>query len=102
MGPRATPSRCAIATATAARSPATGPRPNRPTAPSAGISASATPPNIIATGFEEIRAAWRRLAKANHPDIKPGDKEAAARFQMIQASYDVLKRAEERRASLSP
>jgi len=53
-------------------------------------------------GFEEIKAAWRRLAKANHPDVKPGDKEAAQRFQMIQASYDVLRRAEERRASLSP
>ena len=52
-------------------------------------------------GFEEIKAAYRRLAKANHPDVKPGDREAAARFQMIQASYDVLRRAEERRASLS-
>ena len=52
--------------------------------------------------FEAIKAAWRRLAKANHPDVKPGDKEAAQRFQMIQASYDVLRRAEERRASLSP
>jgi hypothetical protein len=53
-------------------------------------------------GFEEIKSAYRRLAKANHPDVKPGDKEAASRFQMIQASYDVLRRAEERRASLSP
>ena len=49
-----------------------------------------------------IKAAYRRLAKANHPDVKPGDGEAAARFQLIQASYDVLRRAEERRASLSP
>src|SRR3954466_3704997 len=53
-------------------------------------------------GFEQIKAAYRRLAKANHPDAAPGDKEAASRFQMIQASYDVLRRAEERRASLSP
>ena len=52
--------------------------------------------------FEAVRIAYRRLAKANHPDVKPGDKEAASRFQMIQASYDVLRRAEERRASLSP
>ena len=44
-------SRCAIATATAARSRATGPRPNRRTAASAGISASATPPNTTATGI---------------------------------------------------
>jgi hypothetical protein len=53
-------------------------------------------------GFDEIRAAYRRLAKANHPDARPGDAEAAARFQMIQASYDVLRRAEERRAGLEP
>lgn len=50
-------------------------------------------------GFEEIKAAYRRLAKASHPDVAPGDKEAAARFQMIQAAYDVLRRAEERRSA---
>lgn len=47
--------------------------------------------------FETVRASWRRLAKANHPDVKPGDKAAAERFQAIQAAYDVLKSAEERR-----
>jgi hypothetical protein len=47
--------------------------------------------------FETVRAAWRRLAKSNHPDIRPGDAEAARRFQAIQAAYDVLKTAEERR-----
>lgn len=50
-------------------------------------------------GFEEVRVAWRRLAKANHPDVKPGDAEAAARFQAIQAAYEVLRKAEERRAA---
>ena len=50
-------------------------------------------------GFEEIRAAWRRLAKAHHPDLKPGDAEAAQRFQAVQAAYEVLRAAEERRAS---
>jgi hypothetical protein len=49
------------------------------------------------SGFEEIKAAYRRLAKANHPDAAPGDAEAAARFQAVQAAYDVLKKAEERR-----
>ncbi|KAI1692547.1 dnaJ domain-containing protein [Ditylenchus destructor] len=34
--------------------------------------------------FEGIRAAWRRLARINHPDIRPGDTEAAKRFQAIQ------------------
>jgi hypothetical protein len=47
--------------------------------------------------FEAVRAAWRRLAKANHPDIKPGDEAAAARFRAVQASYEVLRAAEDRR-----
>ena len=47
--------------------------------------------------FEAVRVAWRRLAKSNHPDVRPGDKEAAARFQAIQAAYDVLKSAEHAR-----
>ncbi|PWG03604.1 J domain-containing protein [Sphingosinicella humi] len=51
--------------------------------------------------FEEIKAAYRRLAKANHPDVAPGE-EAAARFQAVQAAYDVLRKAEERRSALSP
>ncbi len=51
--------------------------------------------------FETIKAAYRRLAKANHPDTNPGDKEAAARFHAVQAAYEVLRSAEERRASLS-
>jgi DnaJ-domain-containing protein 1 len=50
------------------------------------------------SSFDQVKAAWRRLAKANHPDVKPGDKEAAERFRQVQAAYDVLRRAEERRA----
>lgn len=49
--------------------------------------------------FDAIKAAHRRLAKANHPDMAPGDKEAAVRFQAIQAAYDVLRAVEERRAA---
>ena len=48
---------------------------------------------------EEIKTTWRRLAKANHPDLKPGDVEAAKRFQAVQAAYEVLRTAEERRAA---
>lgn len=48
-------------------------------------------------GFDEIRAAWRRLAKENHPDMCPGDEAAAGRFRAAQAAYDVLRTAEERR-----
>ncbi|MBC7987521.1 MAG: J domain-containing protein [Sphingomonadaceae bacterium] len=47
--------------------------------------------------FDEIKRAWRKLAKDSHPDLKPGDAEAAARFHAIQAAWDVLRSAEERR-----
>jgi DnaJ-domain-containing protein 1 len=47
--------------------------------------------------FAAIKAAHRRLAKASHPDIAGNSAEAAARFQAIQAAYDVLRRSEERR-----
>jgi hypothetical protein len=47
--------------------------------------------------FEEVKAAWRRLAKANHPDVRPGDPEAAERFRQVQAAWDVLRTAEDRR-----
>ena len=50
--------------------------------------------------FSAIKAAYRKLAKANHPDLKPGDEEAATRFKQAQAAYDVLKKAEERRVAL--
>jgi hypothetical protein len=49
--------------------------------------------------FEAVKAAWRRLAKANHPDVNPGDAEAEKRFRQIQAAFDVLRRAEERRVA---
>jgi hypothetical protein len=54
------------------------------------------------SGPEQVKTAYRRLAKANHPDLKPGDGEAAARFQAVQAAYEVLSKAEERRGQLSP
>src|SRR5687768_9944174 len=47
--------------------------------------------------FTAIKASYRRLAKAHHPDVKPGDEEAAQRFRQVQAAYDVLRRAEERK-----
>jgi DnaJ domain len=52
--------------------------------------------------FDRIKSAYRRLAKANHPDAAPGDAEAAGRFQAVQAAYEVLRKAEERRGALSP
>src|SRR5690349_16969389 len=39
---------------------------------------------------EEIRAAYRRAARACHPDLHPGDATAAARFVSVQRAYEVL------------
>lgn len=50
--------------------------------------------------FDEVKSAYRRLAKANHPDLAKGE-EAAQRFRAVQAAYDVLRRSEERRSALS-
>jgi DnaJ domain len=47
--------------------------------------------------FKAVKAAHRRLVKETHPDANPGDVEAAKRFKQVQAAYDVLKRAEERK-----
>src|SRR5579885_2189561 len=39
---------------------------------------------------EEIRPAYRKLAKRYHPDLNPGNKEAEARFKEISAANDLL------------
>jgi DnaJ-class molecular chaperone len=39
---------------------------------------------------EEIKRAYRQLAKQYHPDITGGDKAKEARFKEVQAAYDVL------------
>jgi DnaJ-class molecular chaperone len=45
---------------------------------------------------EQIRAAYRKLAKAHHPDLRPGDKAAEERFKAISAAYELLSDAEKR------
>lgn len=47
--------------------------------------------------FSAIKKAWREQAKQVHPDVKPGDADAAAAFQKLQLAYDILRQAEERR-----
>lgn len=47
--------------------------------------------------FAEVKAAWRRLAKENHPDVKPEDAEAAQRFAAGQAAWEILRAAEDQR-----
>lgn len=48
--------------------------------------------------FEAVRKAWRMKAKEVHPDVRPGDAQAAKAFQALQLAYEVLRQAEERRA----
>jgi molecular chaperone DnaJ len=38
----------------------------------------------------DIRKAYRRLARKFHPDLNPGDKSAEERFKKIQEAYDIL------------
>lgn len=45
---------------------------------------------------EDIRKAYRALAKKYHPDLHPGDKEAEERFKEVTAAYDLLSDAEKR------
>src|SRR5205085_11434137 len=39
---------------------------------------------------EEIKKAYRRLARKHHPDVNPGDKSAEERFKQITEAHDVL------------
>ena len=45
---------------------------------------------------DEIRKAYRKLAKQFHPDINPGKPEAEARFKEISAAYDLLSDSDKR------
>lgn len=47
--------------------------------------------------FEDVKRAWRNRAKELHPDVRPGDEEAAKAFQACQLAYEVLRQGEERR-----
>jgi len=45
---------------------------------------------------DEVKRAYRRLAKQFHPDRNPGDKSAEPKFKEVQAAYEVLGDAERR------
>src|ERR1043165_989766 len=46
---------------------------------------------------DEIKKAYRKLARKFHPDLNPGDKTAEAQFKQLQEAYDVLSNAEDRK-----
>lgn len=46
---------------------------------------------------EEIKRAYRALAKKYHPDLNPGDEEAAKKMQKINAAYEAIKNPEKNR-----
>ncbi len=45
---------------------------------------------------DEIKKAYRRVAKKYHPDLHPGDKEAEAKFKEAGEAYEVLSNKEKR------
>ena len=54
-----------------------------------GVSRSAT--------SDEIRKAYKKIARENHPDVKPDDKAASERFKQAAEAYDVLGDPEKRK-----
>ena len=46
---------------------------------------------------DEIKKAYRKLARKFHPDLNPGDKAAEEQFKQLQEAYDVLSETENRK-----
>jgi len=46
---------------------------------------------------EDIKKAYRKLARKHHPDLNPGDAKAEAEFKKLSEANDVLSDAEKRK-----
>src|SRR3569623_566402 len=47
---------------------------------------------------DDIRKAYRKLARKHHPDVNPGDKKAEETFKKVSSAYDVLSDDKKRKA----
>jgi molecular chaperone DnaJ len=45
---------------------------------------------------DDVRKAYRKLARKYHPDLNPGDKSAEDRFKNVQEAYDILSDSKKR------
>jgi curved DNA-binding protein CbpA len=48
-------------------------------------------------GADDIKKAYRSLAKRLHPDANPGDKKAEEKFKELGQAYEILSDPEKRR-----